>query len=488
MYLLVDNATITGVHRLLGQIKVRSRDAIDGDIAALENVIQGILFYDDIIAIDDYKEGFRLGRKNNFEFLRWLDPEKYMLPDIAAIAQEASAKLHPEIRGGEFADSDFKKFMDLLKLNIVCTWDMSSSVYFLTMKLLGMPEKEDLSKYSKLCNTIFSELTDLSRSGGEYDKSVSLYDSRGVLIDSTYRLKPKGGNPEPGGLTPALESFVASLRWLSYRTIFYSEVARHLQADLMLHPIRHMYHLHYMQKAGVYDGNFISDVIQCLNDEAKKSIESVINANRPVRLSLTVPIFSGWLVNKTQDVKLILEAAHDLREDSAFKESRDLLREIRSHFDEGDVQVAVKEVIRLQEKIKSNIAEINRKFGVRNDQGLSVQKLIKVIAPSVSLIGGPKIPEHGGAVYLPEFLITKRRYKGFCSIYRQITQDLSNYPKMGKARDMLAQSVVIDPDLPSFSAKTEDPRFRYVTSNWKVPMSIRRRDDRGPLELPQTGR
>jgi hypothetical protein len=38
-YALLDNTTLTGVQRLLGEIPIRSRDTIEGDIASLENVV-----------------------------------------------------------------------------------------------------------------------------------------------------------------------------------------------------------------------------------------------------------------------------------------------------------------------------------------------------------------------------------------------------------------------------------------------------------------
>lgn len=58
-YALIENATLTAVQRLMGDIEICSYDSIDGDIGALENLIQAILFYDDLICIDDYKLEFK---------------------------------------------------------------------------------------------------------------------------------------------------------------------------------------------------------------------------------------------------------------------------------------------------------------------------------------------------------------------------------------------------------------------------------------------
>ncbi|MFO0070017.1 MAG: hypothetical protein ACK529_07620, partial [Alphaproteobacteria bacterium] len=61
-YALIDNATLTAVQRIMGDAPTRSKDNIDIDIIALENFVQAILFYDQIIVIDDYKEAYRKER------------------------------------------------------------------------------------------------------------------------------------------------------------------------------------------------------------------------------------------------------------------------------------------------------------------------------------------------------------------------------------------------------------------------------------------
>ena len=53
-YALIDNSTLTAVQRIQGDVLTKSKDSIDADIVALENFVQAILFYDQIIAIDDY--------------------------------------------------------------------------------------------------------------------------------------------------------------------------------------------------------------------------------------------------------------------------------------------------------------------------------------------------------------------------------------------------------------------------------------------------
>jgi hypothetical protein len=48
---VLDNATLTAVQRLLGEIETENDLSIDGDIAAFESFIQAILFYDTVLYV-----------------------------------------------------------------------------------------------------------------------------------------------------------------------------------------------------------------------------------------------------------------------------------------------------------------------------------------------------------------------------------------------------------------------------------------------------
>jgi len=135
-YALIDNASLTAFQRTVGDVVVRNPDTINGDLVAVENLIQAMLFYDELICIDNYKEEHQAERIKKFEFIRFLPNDKFNLPEIEKKSKESASNIRPEIRGGEFADEDFKELVGMLKLNMVCTWDMRTSVYYLTMKML----------------------------------------------------------------------------------------------------------------------------------------------------------------------------------------------------------------------------------------------------------------------------------------------------------------------------------------------------------------
>jgi hypothetical protein len=123
----------------MGAVTVKTPDTINGDLVALENLVQAILFYDDLVCIDNYKQEHKESRKNEFDFINFLSPADFQLDQIEEKAKSEARSVKPEIRGGVFSDPDFSELLELLKLNMICTWDLRSSVYYLTMKMRVFP-------------------------------------------------------------------------------------------------------------------------------------------------------------------------------------------------------------------------------------------------------------------------------------------------------------------------------------------------------------
>jgi hypothetical protein len=72
-YALVDNSTLTAVQRISGDVLTKSKDSVDTDIVALENYLQAILFYDRIVAVDDYIPAHRDSRISSFPNIDFLN-------------------------------------------------------------------------------------------------------------------------------------------------------------------------------------------------------------------------------------------------------------------------------------------------------------------------------------------------------------------------------------------------------------------------------
>ena len=218
-YALIDNASLTAIQRVMGQVVVKNPDTVSGDLVALENVIQAILFYDDLICIDNYKEEHNEARKTTFEFLNFISPKDY--PEFEKIEKKAkyqAKSIRPEIRSGKFVDQDFGELLDKLKMNMVCTWDLRSSVYYLTMKMLGQPNTPEFQKYSELSAAIFNELSDAGDTFGHWSEDASIIGSDGRLyLKEEMQKVAEAKNRGFGGTTRALDMFIASLNWLAYK-------------------------------------------------------------------------------------------------------------------------------------------------------------------------------------------------------------------------------------------------------------------------------
>jgi len=468
-YALIDNASLTSVQRVLGQIEVQNSDTVNGDLVAFENIIQAILFYDELVCIDNYKPQFQQQRKDEFDYIRFLSPSDYDFAEIDRKSQDEARSMKPEIRGGEFADEDFGAFINSLKLNMVCTWDLRSSVYYLTMKMLGQPNTPEFEKYGEISSAIFNELSDVGDTRGFWSKAVDLFSSEGVKhtedeMQRAQRDKARG----KGGTTNGLDMFIASLNWLAYKSIYYSLAAKYFRADTFLHPIRHGFQMHWMQKSGAYGHDFSSKLIQSMGNDISTSLSSVIDQGRTSSIALDIPTFSAWMVTQTGDVSGIIQCAQEIKKNDEFVVIRELLREIRIAYDEEGLVTANKSILKWEKGLVNASAKVKSHYGLKTDQGVQGSQLIKVVNSLSQCTGLPSFPEIDFKVPLPGF-IQSSRSKSFVNVYKDITKELTAVERLGGVRDMLGARFNINDEY-GMQAKVENPKFRWYSSDWKLPM------------------
>ncbi|MFN7610064.1 MAG: hypothetical protein ACK5QX_03880, partial [bacterium] len=444
-YALIDNATLTAVQRIMGDAPTRSKDNIDIDIIALENFVQAILFYDQIIVIDDYKEAYRKERQNKFSFVKFLDKTSLTLPEIEKEAYAEADGIRPKIRGGEFENEEFQELIGTLKTHMICTWDIASSVYYLTLKMLGTQHSSEFDKYGSLAAAIFSELNDCASAGGKSTSEAILYDSSGVRISSDYKKKnAKWGNGDTGGMTSGLQAFIASLVWLANRTIFYTKASQYLQADSFLYPIRQAYQQNYISRTFKFGHNYSQSILGKLSTVLANDIQEIQTAGLSVATAIDVPIFSAWIAKQTNNPSQIITTALEIKNDSAVIEIRERLREVRKHFDEDEnITVANKKNQKLLQDIDKISKDVRAKYGIATASGLSVRRLVQVYNTAATLKGWPQLPEYEGSIKIPDFLQLKNK-TGLAVLYSDIINDLSKVWALSDARDILGSKVQID--------------------------------------------
>ncbi len=467
-YALIDNASLTAVQRVMGYVSVKDSNTINGDLAALENFLQAILFYDELVCIDNYKEEHKEGRRKAFDFIKFLSPKEFKFDQIENKAKTEAANIRPEIRGGEFVDDDFQKLLGLLKMNMVCTWDISSSVYYLTMKMLGQPNTPEFHKYSALSSAIFNELSDAGDTLGRWNQDVRLVGSDGT-VHTKEEMKEAAAsqNRGLGGTTRALDMFIASLNWLAYKSIYYSLAARYFKADTFLHPIRHAYQIHWMRKTGAYGHDFTAKLVNSLTKNISTSVSQIVDNGRSVATSLEVPIFSAWLTSQTGDVRSVVSSARELRKTQDFQDIRGLLREIRIAYDESGLTDANKSVEKWKKQLDKASRNLKHVYGLDTGQGVQVSFLMKIYNSVAALEGLPQFPEFEFKIPLPDFI--QPATHSFSNLYKDIASELTAIERLGGMRDIMAAKFVID-DTYYLSPKTEAPQYRKISSHWKLPM------------------
>lgn len=468
---LLDNATLTAVQRITGQVPSRSRDSVDVDLVAFENYIQARLFYDDLIVIDDYLPQHRATRRAAFPDLSYVEPDEFKLRELSAMADSVSDKIRPKVQGGEFANPEFKTLFELLQTHMVCTWDISQSVYHLNLKVLASGQSDEFQKYGAVATAVFQELGDARKTGKQIGNGLELVDRFGNPIGDKYRVPDaRWGRGESGPPSGAIQAFTASLVWVANRAVYYTLAAAHLKADAFLYPIRQAYQQHYLAENFKYDVDFPKRLVLRLSSTLSQDVAEVHNGGTLAAGAFDLPIFSAWLANACGDPIAILHALEEVRLQPAFVEARGQVAELREIYNDGTLVDANKKTSKMTGRIQKISAGMREKYSIKTPQGAPLTRLVTVYNAFAALNGLPPLPKIDVAVKIPQFLRDMKREVGFAAVYRNVMNDLATFGTLGHVRDTLGRRVQIDENAIAYSPKPEDPKYRHIHSPYKSPM------------------
>lgn len=470
-YALIDNSSLTGIQRLLGEIPVKNRAIVDNDIIAFENYIQSILFYDEIICIDDYKENYRQNRRNFFPNIKFISKDLFDYDTLVNTANEVTKNISLEIKGGKVSDSDFKAYLDRLHMTFQFTWDMSSSKFFLTQKMLLGNSILNQEHFSTLHALLFKENNEQYEVTSPLDNKLpELFDHKGnrITIDpNTGKVNSIVGD----GLSPQFQALVSSLNWISQRTALYVLAAEYLQADLFIQPLRQSFLQNIIKRTyPSYNLGVFSDFRNSINNQSEETVKSVLSNSENFGISVDIPLFSAYLSKQTNNSKAIIEAAYNMRDEKSFFEARTKLRELNLILENGDRRKFIREINLLTTEINNTFKNIESKYGLGEKQGLGISQL-KFLFSFIPLVKDFKIPkEMDVRIKQLEFMkhITPR--KGFNAVYRNVVEDLMEFDSLGKYKDILLGNVKYHEQASYYGIKTEDPAYVRASSYWKKPM------------------
>jgi hypothetical protein len=468
---LIDNATLTGMQRILGQVPSRSRDSIDVDLVAFENFVQARLFYDDVSVIDDYIPALRDARHNAFPQVKHIDLSALGLQQIANTADTIAADIHPKIQGGNFVNADFQALFELLQSHMVCTWDISGSIYHLTLKVLADDGSQEFQKYGAVATAIFQELGEAKNAGQWLAPNVELVDRFGQIITKGYTVPgARWGLGETGEPSGAIPAFVASLVWVANRAVFYTLAAAHLKADSFLYPIRQAYQQHYIAQRFQYHADFPRRLVSQVSTLLSQDVVEVHTAGSPGLATCDLPVFSAWFAQQCGDPSAILHALEEIRLHPPFVEARIQLNELHEAFHDQSLAHGNRRLEKLTNAVRRVSASMREKYSVKTRQGIPVTRLVTVYNALGGMAGFPPLPEIDLRIPFPPFLRDMRREVGFSAVYRNVMNDLATVASLGELHDVMSRRVEIDPKAVAYAPKAESRRYRRSHSPFKSPM------------------
>lgn len=440
-YALIDNSTLTAVQRLMGEIPVRNSAVIDNDIVAFENYIQAILFYDELVCIDDYKDRYKAKRISYFLNIRFISTDIFDYQSFVDKANEITKDISLQINGGKISDADYKDYFERLQMTFKFTWDLSASKYFLTQKMLIQDTFVDRNTFNSIHSQLFHENNEANEVRSKLiKKNPTLYDSKGNKIEmaaETGTLSDK-----TTGFSNQFDSLLASLSWMSQRTAFYVLCADHLYCDLFLQPIRQEFlqniirRIYPQYKLGVF-----SDFRNSINNQSEETIKKVLKESENYSVSVDIPLFTAYFAAMTNNSKSIVEAAYNERDNKHFVEARNQLRELNVILDSGNRAQFIRQINLLASSLNKTFKQIESKYGLGDKQGFATSQL-KFLYSYIPLLKEVELPK-ALDFQIPqlEFLKHLKPKKGLNAVYRNIIEDHFTFDALGKYKDILIGNI-----------------------------------------------
>ena len=467
---IVDNSTLTSIQRLMGLIPIKNKALVDSDILALENMIQMMLFYDNIYFLNDYKKEYEQSRKEYFHWLIPIEKEQIEYDELVSQARLFTQDIIPTVAGGRFNDENFAPFFELLKMNVTFTWDMSSSVYYLTEKMLADVGGVDIDKYSTLSAMIYDELSEKNEVLSPYlDNKMKIYNSSGEVISEQVQLMDFKGHAANGEISKQVNAFFAGLNWLALRTVLYTMLAREFKCDLFLHHIRDGFHINMLMNLEKDNPSVLKPAMDVMKGISTSNLNMVLKNTQPYVTKFNIPMFSVWLATKTDNPSRFFDKVLEIREENMFKQAREKLSVLDRLYEEDQAKYIKKSNMLIRE-IDVLMERIRVKYGVDTPQGIPLAPMISLWNASTVASQLPKIPKVHYRIKQLDFLKDLLPSKGFNAVYRSVINDLTQVSRLGKYYDIITSNIVLDRSAEHYRSKQEQVKYSNSKSWWKLPL------------------
>jgi hypothetical protein len=423
--ILVDNATLSGVERLVGESQTLNLNNIDNDILCFEKLVTALLFSDGVISIDDYKEKYRSERLKRFDFIDFLsiDPETYA--EFSKDAADFAKSMIFSFDGSKPA-GDVVSFFESLRIDPQLRWDVFVSSEYLTMSFL-VNDTQDV-RYERAIDSVFrNESANASAvTAGETLSTTISVNGHSEISDIKDLVQAfASGNSNYSGRASGsvLERCIFGYGWAAERSHFYNAVAAKRGADAFLAPLRDAF---CESCCRLESRSQVNGLLETLKSRSQETLAKIVDASGRAKFAMKLPFFTAYLISICDNPKQCIDHALEIRNRSDFRDCRVILHNL-AHLTSQDRYAEVNSILGLLEQ---SCRSLLKKYGVSNDNGLQASLSLGLAGPSVGL-GGMKLAN----------LFAPYRNRPFARVFRNIAQDMLNVERLGGLYDKLCSSI-----------------------------------------------
>jgi hypothetical protein len=422
--ILVDNATLSGVERLIGESQTLNLNNIDNDILCFEKLITAILFSDGVISVDDYKEQYRSERLRRFGFIDFLSiaPETYahLSKDAADFAKSMIFSFD-----GSKPTGDVVSFFESLRIDPQLRWDVFVSSEYLTMSLL-VNDTQDV-RYERAIDSVFrNERANANAviAGEELSTTVSVKGHPEISdIKALVHAFASGNSNYSGSASGSLLGrCIFGYGWAAERSHFYNAIAAKKNADAFLAPLRDAF---CESCCRLESRSQVDSLLEKLKSTSQDTLAKIVDASGGAKFAMKLPFFTAYLISICDNPKQCIDYALQIRDKSDFRDCRVILHNL-NHLTSKDRYAEVNSILRLLEQSCNSLM---KKYGVSTDGGLQVSLSLGLTGVSVGI--GIKL----GKLFAPY------RNRPFARVFRNIAQDMLNVERLGVLYEKLCSSI-----------------------------------------------
>lgn len=422
--ILIDNATLSGVERITGIGQTLNLNNVDNDILCLEKLVTAILFSDELIGVDDYKDEFRSGRLKNFDFIGFSKIDQSTYQALATDAATFARSMAFSFEGSKPA-GDVVSFFEALRIDPQLRWDVWVSSEYLTLSFLV--EDPKYAPYERSIDSVFrNEDVDrgLVAAGTDHRPAFSVAERPDITDVKDLVRALSSNNPQYAGIDGknALDRMLFGYGWAAERSHFYNAVAHMKGADNYLAPLRDAFcesccRIDYPSQ--------VIGLLETLKAKSQETLSSILEPSGQAKFAIRLPFFTAYLISRTDNPRQCIDLALSMRSASEFQECRTIFHNL-NHLTAAD---KIQEINGILKYLDQSCARLLKKYAVSTESGL--QFSLSLGLTGINLGANVKLNQ----------LFRSYKNKPFARVFRNIAQDILNVERLGGLYDKVCSSI-----------------------------------------------